>query len=177
MSYAEFLDTLRTVAVCLGAFAAIVGVWKYRSDAAAARKLRWQKTTVQAILQAPGKPVSFEDLKTKYRSFAAEHMRQKLGADDISDEALRMILVDLCADNVLVQMGEDQYALTTYLGQMEAMKDVSAKVVALQETFFAAQLEFLAKQDESIREMLEHQKAVAGTLVPDYRHADLKEVK
>ncbi|MEO0654426.1 MAG: hypothetical protein AAFY77_06125, partial [Pseudomonadota bacterium] len=162
---------------CLGAFAAVVGIWKYRSDAAAAKRLRWQKTTVQAIMQMSMKPISFEELKVKYRSFAADHMRAKLGSDDISEEALRMILIELCADNVTVQMGEDQYALTTYLGQMEAMKDVTAKTLALQETFFAAQLEFMAKQDESIREMLEHQKAVTATVAPNYRTPDLKEVK
>ena len=110
-------------------------------------------------MQSSEDRISFGDLQTSYRSFAADHMKKKLSVEDITEEALRMILVDLCRDNVIVQMGSDVYSLTRYLGQMQEMQ-------SLQSTFFEAQLKFLSNNDDSIKEMLTHQKRMTDAVAP-----------
>ncbi|MGC1495150.1 MAG: hypothetical protein WA790_05025 [Sulfitobacter sp.] len=165
MISSETLDLLRTGASCITAVAAVVAILRYFKELKANRRLRWQKTSVQAVLQDE-QLITFKELKKNYRSMAAGEMKARLNAEDITDEALRLILIDLCADNVVVQMGSDTYAPTTYLGQMQAMQDVNAQMLTLQQTFFEAQLKFLSNQDASIKEMLEHQKRVTDAVAP-----------
>ena len=164
MTIADWFELVRTLGVVVGAAAAIVGVHKYWTEINAVKRQRWQKTTVQAIIQSEEDRITFDQLKQAYRSFAADHMNKLLKTGDISDEALRNILIDLCSDNVIVQLGRDTYSLTTYPGQIEKAQGINAEMLQLQKTFFEAQLEFLAKQDETIREMLEQQKLVTASM-------------
>ncbi|MEP4038148.1 hypothetical protein [Pseudophaeobacter sp.] len=170
MSLSNFLDVTIAIATVVAAIAAAIGVWKYRSDARASRTLRWQKTTVQAILQQTEDVITFDDLKLRYRSFAADHMRDTLGTSDISDEALRMILVELCASNVLVQLGKDSYCLATYLGEMRDMHSI-------QKTFFEAQLEFLSSQDNNIRNMVREQRRATDSIAQSAVNINLAKVE
>jgi phosphoglycerate-specific signal transduction histidine kinase len=147
-------DILRTLAALIAAFAALIGVWKYRSEVNSARRLKWQKTAIQEIMQTVDDTISFADLKVRYRSLAADQMKSLLKTGDISDQSLRMILVELCRDNVIVQLGKEQYSLTTYPGQIEKTQKQNAELLTLQRTFFEAQLELLSKQDTHVAEML-----------------------
>lgn len=165
MSFVQFLGHLGTVAVIATGIAAVIAVWKYKTEIQEAKKLKWQKTTVQEIVQSVEDRISFLELKTKYKSLAAEKMAKLLDIKDISDESLRMILIDLCRDNVIVQLGSDTYALTTYPGQIEKTQKTNSEMLALQKLFFEAQLKFLGKQDGHMKEMIETQRnALHGSL-------------
>ncbi|MEP2681447.1 MAG: hypothetical protein ABJP44_07185 [Sulfitobacter sp.] len=162
---ADLLEWLRALAAIATAAAAIIAIKRYLGELKVNRRLIWQKTSVQQILQ-DGDVVSFLELKKSYRAMAASEMKARLDAKDITDEALRIILIDLCADNVVVQMGNDNYAPTTYLGQMQSMQATNSEMLTLQKIFFEAQLKFLANQDASIKEMLKHQQRVTDAVAP-----------
>ena len=83
-----------------------------------------------------------------------------LGKTDIEEESLRQILVDLCGDSVIVQMGNDNYSVSTYLSSMEKMQGTTNEMLQLQKVFFEAQLEILGEQNGKVAQMIEHQKTL-----------------
>lgn len=165
-----WLQLVRTLCVIVGAVAAAVAVAKYRSEKKGERKQRWQKACVQSILQNVEDRIGFLQLQEKYRSQAASEMNKILGSKDISEEALRLILIDLCADNVIVQLGQDTYSLTTYPGQIEKSQKQNAEMLDLQKLFFDAQLESLSKQDERLGEMIDQNRKILGVSSMDSLH-------
>jgi hypothetical protein len=155
-----FAQTLTAISLAISAFAGGIAVLKYRDDLREAQRLRWQKATVQKIFQQHEKIMTFEKIRTHYRSEAAEMMGGVLGKTDIEEESLRQILVDLCGDSVIVQMGNDNYSVSTYLSSMEKMQGTTNEMLQLQKVFFEAQLEILGEQNGKVAQMIEHQKTL-----------------
>lgn len=149
------VEMVSSVALLCGALAGIFAAWEFLKKRKDERRTSWQRAIVQSILQKETDLISFDQIKVKYRSEAAGEINKTIDGRDISDESLRNILIDLCRDNALVQMGGDVYSLNTVLGVTQKMLANTIEMTELQKIFFKAQLELLSEQHISVRRMVE----------------------
>ena len=73
---------------------------------------RWQRVVISEIFQnSPRKTYSFDELSEKYKAASVKYKKRSLSDNDLSDDALRSILVNLVSSAVVCQTKDGGYRL------------------------------------------------------------------
>lgn len=116
-------DVIAVVGSLAGLLAVYIGLRRYITDtkdrhdneqkklaAAELTEIRqWQKTIISKILIRENAPISFEDLKQKYRSEASAAQGVDVPKAELQEFALRRILLELAANNAVWFQENDTY--------------------------------------------------------------------
>jgi hypothetical protein len=101
MTFAEFQELVKSVAAVLGVFGAGLGIAKYLSEKREKEVREWQKVVLYKILQQSEQPtMTFASLLEKYRLEAQAFADANLKKGEISEDALRRVLLELVSANI-----------------------------------------------------------------------------
>lgn len=109
-------DFVREIAIGLSAIVAtLTFILKVQGDSRARRKsevLSWQSTVIHALFQNPQTDsLKFEDVLQRYRTEAFAFPKHTIKKDELTEDALREILIALVKSGCVLQLGEDKYKL------------------------------------------------------------------
>jgi len=109
MTIAEYVQI---VATTIGILAGLLGLYKYFSDKRQKELREWQKVVIYKIFrQNEAKAMTFLDILARYRTEAQAFPAFDLKKSEISDDALRRVLIELTSSNILSMERSDSFRL------------------------------------------------------------------
>jgi hypothetical protein len=112
MTLAEAQSFVQLAATVIGLCGGLVGLYKYLSDKREKELREWQKVIIYALCrQNENKALSFVDILAKYRTEAQAVIGVTPSRTEISENALRRILLELASSNILVMEPNDAFRL------------------------------------------------------------------
>ncbi len=113
MDKIDAVSKLSGIAVAIIALAAfIVSIMDDREERHADRISSWRKAAIQKVLQdAPNNELKIDDLLSEARNLAWEDPNRKIDQDDLSEEQIRILLVEMISLGIIDQNKDDTYGL------------------------------------------------------------------
>lgn len=113
MDKIDTVSRLSGIAVAIIAVAAfIVSIMDDREERHADGISSWRKAAIQEMLQnAPNNELKIDDILSKTRSLAWEDQNLKIDQDDLSEEQVRILLVEMISLGIIDQNKDDMYGL------------------------------------------------------------------
>ena len=113
MDKIDAVSKLSGIAVAIIAVAAfIVSIMDDREERHADRVSSWRKAAIQEVLQeAPNNELKIADLLSKTRNLAWDDPKLKIDQDDLSEEQIRILLVEMISLGIIDQNKDDTYGL------------------------------------------------------------------
>jgi hypothetical protein len=164
MDWAAIESVSVSLSLIVAAITLIIGV---RGEAARRKRERiimWQQSVIHSIFQrAALKWLTFNEIVQKYRSEASANIKDRIGSNELTEEALRSILVRMVSSRVIDQRGGDEYSLlTVHDPKMEAMPDRLLSVLgAVSSRFGAAQ----GALSDTMQEFFADEQALRDNLI------------
>ena len=94
--------------------------------------LKWQRAVVQQIFQNASRVLSFDEIAQRYRNEAVGYRNYNLKADELSPQALRLVLLQMIKEDILEQRREDKYSLKSFDSGIEAQKEAQSELMNIQ---------------------------------------------
>ncbi|WP_459966106.1 hypothetical protein, partial [Mycoplasmoides pneumoniae] len=69
---------------------------------------KWQRAVIQQIFQGTVRVLSFDEIAQRYRNEAVGYGKYNLKAEELSPQALRLVLLEMVEQDILEQRKEDK---------------------------------------------------------------------
>lgn len=137
MTLADTQTVIQLIATVVGISGGLLGLYKYFSDKREKELREWQKVVIYRICrQAETKAYTFLELLEKYRVEAQAVVDVDLKKREMSEDALRRVLLELTSSNILSLEPGDAYKLkvsatkTDLLATLQLVNQELVRVVA-----------------------------------------------
>lgn len=90
---------------------------------------KWQRAVIQQIFQGTVRVLSFDEIAQRYRNEAVGYGKYNLKAEELSPQALRLVLLEMVEQDILEQRKEDKYSLKSFDSGVESYKEAQAELM------------------------------------------------
>lgn len=112
MTLTEIKTLIEMAATIIGISAGVIGLYKYFSDKREKELREWQKVVIYKILQQNEiTPLRFTDILDRYRSAVQAFVAVDLKKNEISEDALRRVLLELACSGIVILEQNDSFLL------------------------------------------------------------------
>jgi hypothetical protein len=112
MSISDIQELVQLTATVIGISGVLLGLYKYFSNKREKELREWQKVVIYKIFrQNELKTIGFTDILEKYRIEAQASMDIDLKKNEISEDALRRILLELVSSNIIRMEPSDSFRI------------------------------------------------------------------
>jgi hypothetical protein len=148
----EFQQVVQVVATIVGISGGTIGLVKYFSDKRNNELREWQKVVLYKILrQNESKAVGFTSLLEKYRIEAQAFRDIDLKKTEVSEDALRRVLLELASSKIVTLETDDSFRLAVSVKKTDVhdlLENINRELVKLIGTN-----PFVYKLDEVVKEI------------------------
>jgi hypothetical protein len=163
----QWVDVASISASVIAVVTFITATYRYLKNSIEKDRLDLLRSNVQKLFQTQVESLSFDQIKVflnKQPDVTSNDLRK-----------IRLVLMDLCEKNIIVQMGNDQYQASQYQKYMESysekqlnMVEINEKIAEItirnaktQEGIMREQLALLSEQSGNTAEVLELQRTLS----------------
>jgi hypothetical protein len=112
MTLTEIKPLIEMAATIIGISAGVIGLYKYFSDKRGKELREWQKVVIYKVLrQNETEPMRFTDILDRYRSEAQAFVTVDLRKNEVSEDALRRVLLELAGSDIVSLEPNDSFLL------------------------------------------------------------------
>jgi hypothetical protein len=112
MNKEEIQSLIQLAATLVGILGGLLGLYQYFSDKREKELREWQKVVIYKIFrQNETKPFGFTEILEKYRIEANAFVDIDLKKKEMSEDALRRVLLELCGSDILSMEPQDSFKL------------------------------------------------------------------
>jgi hypothetical protein len=146
MTFADIKDYIEVFGTVVGVAGFVIGLFRHFSDVNDRNIREWQKVVIQKILQqnALQQPLPFTRIQEIYRTEAQAFSRARLSKSDISEDALRRVMVELVSSSIAVQGAGDIYSLKVSLIAPDVAGDTQRKIFMENQALNEASYKYLS---------------------------------